>query len=297
MLLQFVGLFYLVTYFSHLIKFLMDGRKYFYNLIYLCLFTVFYPMEFRISWATDQSVSFVGPLKDLEFSLCFYSSDFANVDQNGTNLDLQHCNNDQNIMSGFIIAFLPLFFRMLQCLRQGYDNKQFIGTEFMWNFGKYTCSTMTATFSYLYKLYDHHIFFGFWMFFASSSVLYSYYWDLKHDWGFLEPNSKFKILRNKLAYHNPNIYYFVMINNLILRCTWVLSISPNTAVALGFHNKLLFTFMISFLEMFRRCQWNFLRVEKEHIKNQMAYKAVEDLSLPVNIMTNKLMLKQKIKIN
>jgi len=35
--------------------------------------------------------------------------------------------------------------------------------------------------------------------------------------------------------------------------------------------------------MFRRCLWNFFRVEKEHIKNQLAYKAVEDMSLPINM--------------
>lgn len=30
-----------------------EGRKYLFNLLYLCLFSLFYPMEFRISWATD----------------------------------------------------------------------------------------------------------------------------------------------------------------------------------------------------------------------------------------------------
>lgn len=92
------------------------------------------------------------------------------------------------------------------------------------------------------------------MVFAVTSVFYSYYWDLKYDWGFLEPNSKFKILRNKLSYHNPFFYYFAMTSNFILRWAWVLSISPDTYEKIGFkNNKLVFTFMISFLEMFRRC--------------------------------------------
>jgi len=30
-----------------------EGRKYFYGLLYRALFTLFYPMEFRISWLTD----------------------------------------------------------------------------------------------------------------------------------------------------------------------------------------------------------------------------------------------------
>ena len=35
-------------------------------------------MSFLISWVTDQSVSFVVPIKDLSYTLCFYTSDFTN---------------------------------------------------------------------------------------------------------------------------------------------------------------------------------------------------------------------------
>ena len=69
---------------------------------------------------------------------------------------------------------------------------------------------MVATFSYIYKLFDEtnsptpylacRIV---WIVFATISVLYSYYWDIKYDWGILEKNSKFMILRNKLSYHKP----------------------------------------------------------------------------------------------
>ncbi len=88
--------------------------------------------------------------------------------------------------------------------------------------------------------------------FAISSACYSYYWDLKYDWGFLEPNSKFKILRNKLSYNNPKLYYFAMGINALLRLTWALSISQDIYARLNL-NKTVFTFLISFLEMFRRC--------------------------------------------
>ena len=33
-------------------------------------------MTFPISWATDQFVSFVGPLKDLEITICYYTKNF-----------------------------------------------------------------------------------------------------------------------------------------------------------------------------------------------------------------------------
>ena len=33
--------------------------------------------------------------------------------------------------------------------------------------------------------------------------------------------------------------------------------------------------------MFRRCMWNFLKMEIEHIKNVNTFKAVETLNLPI----------------
>lgn len=55
-----------------------EGRNYFYKLGYICLFTAVYQMEFRIAFTTDQLVSFVGPLRDLEYTVCYYTSDFNN---------------------------------------------------------------------------------------------------------------------------------------------------------------------------------------------------------------------------
>jgi hypothetical protein len=82
------------------------GRQYFYRLMRACLFSMFYKMEFRIAWATDQLVSFVGPLKDLSYTLCYYGSDFT------LESAVDHCADDHRIVQGFIIAFIPLFFRM-----------------------------------------------------------------------------------------------------------------------------------------------------------------------------------------
>lgn len=167
-----------------------------------CLFSAFYPMEFRISWATDQLVSFVGPLKDLEYSVCYYYSDFY------VDADVKKCGSDTNWVSGVVIACIPMFFRMIQCARQGYDGGKFYRTEYFYNFFKYVTSMITSLFSYFYKLppkYSelYYFFFYGWIFFATLSLCYSYFWDLKFDWAFLQPKSKFRILRDKLSYHKP----------------------------------------------------------------------------------------------
>ena len=40
-------------------------------------------------------------------------------------------------------------------------------------------------------------------------------------------------------------------------------------------------FFLSFLEMFRRCMWNFFKMELEHVRNVNSFKAVETLNLPI----------------
>ncbi len=48
------------------------------------------------------------------------------------------------------------------------------------------------------------------------------YWDVVHDFGF---TVKFWELRPTLLYPR-NFYFFAMLGNLILRCGWVITISP-----------------------------------------------------------------------
>ena len=69
-----------------------------------------------------------------------------------------------------------------------------------------------------------------------------------------------------------------MILNLILRTTWMLSISPNIINFFG--RPELFLFVIGALEIFRRGLWNFFRVEREHLANLGQFKAVHSLNLP-----------------
>jgi hypothetical protein len=40
-------------------------------------------------------------------------------------------------------------------------------------------------------------------------------------------------------------------------------------------------FFVAFTEMLRRCMWNFLKMEIEHVKNVNSFKAVENLDLPI----------------
>lgn len=80
----------------------------------------------------------------------------------------------------------------------------------------------------------------------------------KNDWGFLEKNSKYRFLRSHLSYKNPKLYYLAITTNLLFRCAWTLTISPSIVAIL--HKSTFLPFLTGFIEIFRRCMWNFLRV-------------------------------------
>ena len=71
---------YLIIYLFFLFKvkwFNYSGRRYFYSLLKKCLFSPFVAMEFRIAWLTDQLISLSGALKDFEYTICYYYSNWS----------------------------------------------------------------------------------------------------------------------------------------------------------------------------------------------------------------------------
>lgn len=97
-----------------------------------------------------------------------------------------------------------------------------------------------------------------------------------------------------------------MVANLIMRCAWVLSLSPD--IISGVVQPELFFVLIGFMEIFRRAVWNFLRynkvlfsshtgrVEKEHISNVGNFKAVPDMVLPYHDISFDLNIREVINL-
>lgn len=130
-------------------------------------------ITFLLSYATDQLVSFVVPIKDFAYTLCFYTSDFT-VD------DVKSClksDSFDGIIIAYVVALVPLLLRMIQCFNQARQTSgKFIGHIQMWNFGKYMASVVTSTLSFFTSLQPQLL-----PVFIISSVIstsYSYYWDL-----------------------------------------------------------------------------------------------------------------------
>jgi hypothetical protein len=57
-------------------------------------------------------------------------------------------------------------------------------------------------------------------------------------------------------------YYWAVLSNVVLRCSWVVALSPNIATSSD-----IVLFALQMAEIFRRMQWLMLRVEWECCSN------------------------------
>ncbi|KAK4083021.1 uncharacterized protein Triagg1_1911 [Trichoderma aggressivum f. europaeum] len=104
-------------------------------------------------------------------------------------------------------------------------------------------------------------------------------WDLFMDFSLLQPQSRHTALRDILALKHRWIYYIIMIVDPILRFSWIFY----AIFAHDSQHSTIVSFMVSFMEVFRRGIWSLLRVENEHCANVAQYKASRDVPLPYHI--------------
>lgn len=153
------------------------GRFYFYRLLKKMLLSPWVKMGFVLSFATDQAVSFIVPIKDFAYTVCFYGSDFT-LD------DVRKCiqiSSFDGVIISYIVALVPLMLRLIQCFNQARQaSGKFFGHLQMWNFFKYLASINTSTISFMSSFYPN-LFIPF-IFCSIFSTSYSYYWDLVYIW-------------------------------------------------------------------------------------------------------------------
>ncbi|KAL8138433.1 hypothetical protein V2J09_004434 [Rumex salicifolius] len=180
-----------------------------------------------------------------------------------------------------VVLVLPYLFRLFQCLRVYKDTRE---KSSLLNALKYSTAVPVIFLSAL----KYHVFPDRWkdfyrpLWLLSSVVnsMYSFYWDVTRDWDmriqaiwgtltFLMPVFSFcscftRIFKfskphavSYIFYGRKWVYFWVIGSNLILRCTWTYKLSSHLR-----HNYLT-VFAIAALEIFRRFQWIFFRVENE----------------------------------
>ncbi|RYQ97643.1 hypothetical protein Ahy_B08g093722 isoform C [Arachis hypogaea] len=177
-----------------------------------------------------------------------------------------------------LVLVLPYLFRLNQCLRQYKDTGEKIC---LLNALKYSTAVPVIFLSAL----KYHVFPDKWTNFYRplwllSSVVnssYSFYWDVNRDWDLSGLTRIFKFSKphtlSHLLHGRRWVYFWVIGSNLVLRCTWTYKLSAHLR-----HNYLT-VFTIAALEIFRRFQWVFFRVENELSKmNAKSHVQVTDMS-------------------
>lgn len=227
---------------------------------------------------TDQVVSMATPLKDFSYTVCYYTEMNFQSNENP-------CNDNNRVSVVLIVAISALSYRIIQCMRQGYDKGEYFCTPYFLNTMKYATSLITAILAFQYRLQQGQAnsILPAWLVFAGISTIYSYAWDIKMDWGLLEKNDRHPLLRKYLTFEPRRNYYIVCVSNLLMRLVWTMTLSPSIATFFG--NANIFTLITGMIEILRRGIWNLLRVEKEHLVNCGDFKAVPDTTEIENKLT------------
>ncbi|KAH6832037.1 EXS family protein [Perilla frutescens var. hirtella] len=161
-----------------------------------------------------------------------------------------------------IVLVLPYIFRFFQCLRQYKDTRE---KTSLLNALKYSTAVPVIFLSALkYHVFPEkwtNIYRPLWLLSSVFNSLYSFYWDITRDWDLSCFTRIFKFSKPHIVTHLLHgrnwVYIWVIGSNLILRCTWTYKLSAHLR-----HNYLT-VFAITALEMLRRFQWVFFRVENE----------------------------------
>lgn len=223
---------------------------------------VLYSVEFRDFFLGDELNSVMYSFGNLWFLGCEYENHFRVPDQ---------CPMTRSWWIPVLIA-IPAFLRFLQCFRRYVDSRRMVRIHLV-NAGKYASSVLNAFFYFHYRRHGsvRGTPFALWVLFATINSTFTCSWDFIMDWNVLQRNAKYPLLRANLAFAEVwPLYYVAMATNLFVRFIWVIYLFGGPA------SVPLRSFLAALLEMLRRWQWNFIRLENEHLGNADSFKIVRD---------------------
>ncbi|KAK9024182.1 hypothetical protein V6N11_004359 [Hibiscus sabdariffa] len=247
-----------------------SSRYFFLVCLFHCICAPLYKVTLPDFFLADQLTSQVQALRSLEFYICYYGwGDFRHR-QNSCKT------NDVFNTFSFIIAVIPYWSRLLQCLRRLFEEK---APEQGYNGLKYFITIVALCLRTAYSLNKGIGWEVSAVIFSVAAAIIGTYWDLVHDWGLLKRNSKNRWLRDKLLIPNKSVYFGAMILDVVLRFAWLQTVFNFNLFDL--HRQTLIT-IVSSLEIIRRGIWNFFRIENEHLNNVGKYRAFKSVPLPFN---------------
>lgn len=222
-------------------------------------------VEFQDFWMGDQFCSLAFTLGNLYFVGCAYSHDLVNW---------RRCTTGKYWAPAFALAALPFFVRFVQSIKRWVDSR--LVTHLI-NAGKYGTGIIYYLTYYLWRAQGggYGSRFVAWVILGICYATYAAAWDILMDWSLMRRHAKYPLLRSDLIYTSyVPLYYFAIISNIVIRFEFLMYI-PEHGI-----NYVIRTFIAAMLEMLRRWQWNFYRLENEHVGNMDQYRVTREVPLP-----------------
>ncbi|KAL6543746.1 Phosphate transporter PHO1 1 [Orobanche gracilis] len=226
----------------------------------------------------DQLCSQVPMLRNLEYVTCYYITGSYKTQ------DYNYCmRNTYHKDLAYAVSFLPYYWRAMQCARRWFDEGH---KSHLLNLGKYVSAMLAAAAKVAYEKEKSVGWLCLVVIMSTGATVYQLYWDFVKDWGLLQFNSKNPWLRDELILRRKFVYYFslqTVINdlmqglNLVLRLAWLQTVFHYNFEKVDYRVTMLF---LAATEVVRRGQWNFYRLENEHLNNTGKFRAVKTVPLP-----------------
>ncbi|KAG0055576.1 hypothetical protein BGZ83_008187 [Gryganskiella cystojenkinii] len=229
----------------------------------------YYRVEFRDFFLADELNSLSYSIEQFEFAMCAYSQQWSNLGNT--------CSTSHMWITPFFTA-LPAWFRFLQCLRRYRDTLEWF--PHLLNAGKYITSLVNLFVYFSFRHYGGTTLKALWILISIFSSVYTFTWDVYMDWGLFRFGKQahgHPFLRQELVYSRVWVYYLAIVLDFLGRFSWVVRLIPMNI------NVYVLSFTLALLEVLRRWQWNFFRLENEHLNNCGQFRAIKDIPLPFHI--------------
>ncbi|KAH0871157.1 hypothetical protein HID58_078179, partial [Brassica napus] len=248
-----------------------SSRFFFLTALFRCIAAPFYTVNLPDFFLADQLTSQVQALRSLEFYICYYG--FGDFRQRRRNT----CRSNGVLTTFyFIVAVIPYWLRLLQCIRRIIEEKDRMHG---YNAIKYLLTIVAACLRTAYTLNRGATWnIAAWVF-SGVATLYATYWDIVVDWGLLQIGCKNSFLRDKLLVPHKTVYYAAMVLNVLLRLVWLQTVLD---LKFSFLHRETLVALLACLEIIRRGIWNFFRLENEHLNNVGKFRAFKTVPLPFN---------------
>jgi predicted small integral membrane protein len=261
-----------------------SSRTWFFNVVRRIMVTPWHTCVFKDFFLADQFVS-IGPFF-ISLGLLISLSKNGFTDKINSIYSPFGMNGQNLPFSWYIplLAMIPYYWRCMQSIRRYYDGLAVkAGTTQLWNCSRYflgmsvvilqTCNVVYGKthLSVLYLLLSLRILYS----------LFSLYWDINMDWGLGHCRMT---LTKTVGHKNENmtiyprwVYFYVMLTDGLFRFAWLafFLVQFYDGQPLSYAG-----YSLALIEVFRRFQWNFIRVEIEHVHNCEKYRATAEIALP-----------------